>query len=274
MTDRFTVACIQTNSTNEIEPNIRTVDELVRAAVGDGAQLVLLPEVASLLEQGSKNMFARSRSQDDDPALKAFQALAAELGIWLHTGSLPMKLSDTKIANRSFVLNPAGEIAAWYDKIHMFDVDLPNGESYRESKNYQPGDRAVVADLPWGKLGLSICYDLRFPYLYRALAHQGADFLCVPAAFTKVTGEAHWHSLLQARAIENTCFVFAPAQTGKHDDGRSTYGHSLIVDPWGEVLADGGTEVGYVTADIDMARVAEARDRVPSITHDRDFKFD
>jgi predicted amidohydrolase len=185
-----------------------------------------------------------------------------------------MKLSDTKIANRSFVLNPAGEIAAWYDKIHMFDVDLPNGESYRESKNYQPGDRAVVADLPWGKLGLSICYDLRFPYLYRALAHQGADFLCVPAAFTKVTGEAHWHSLLQARAIENTCFVFAPAQTGKHDDGRSTYGHSLIVDPWGEVLADGGTEVGYVTADIDMARVAEARDRVPSITHDRDFKFD
>jgi predicted amidohydrolase len=274
MTDRFTVACVQTNSTNEIEPNIRTVDELVRAAVGDGADLVLLPEVVSLLEQGSKNMFARSRGQDEDPALKAFQALAEELGIWLHTGSLPMKLSDTKIANRSFVLNPAGDIAAWYDKIHMFDVDLPNGESYRESKNYQPGDRAVVADLPWGKLGLSICYDLRFPYLYRALAHKGADFLCVPAAFTKVTGEAHWHSLLQARAIENTCFVFAPAQTGKHDDGRSTYGHSLIIDPWGEVLADGGTDVGYITAEIDMARVAEARGRVPSITHDRDFNFD
>ena len=267
MTASFRVACIQTNSTNEIQPNIDVVTDLVRAAHGDGAEFVLLPEVVSLLESGSKIMFARAQRQEDDPALKAFQALAADLGIWFHTGSLPLKLSDTKIANRSFVINPSGDITAWYDKVHMFDVDLPGGESYRESKNYQPGERAVVA-------GLSICYDLRFPYLYRALAHQGADYLCVPAAFTQQTGEAHWHTLLRARAIENTCFVFAPAQTGTHDDGRKTYGHSLIVDPWGEVLADGGTEVGYVTADIDPAMVAKARGRVPSITHDREFSFD
>jgi len=274
MTSHYTVACIQTNSGNEIEPNIATVTDLVRAAHGDGADLVLLPEVVSLLESGSKIMFARAQSQADDPALKAFQALAAELGIWFHTGSLPIKLSDTKIANRSFVIDPRGNITAWYDKIHMFDVDLPDGESYRESKNYQPGDRAVIADLPWGKLGLSICYDLRFPYLYRALAHKGADYLCVPAAFTKVTGEAHWHTLLRARAIENACFFFAPAQTGTHQDRRKTYGHSLIIDPWGEVIADAGTEVGYITAEIDPAKVAEARQRVPSIQHDRDFSFD
>ncbi len=274
MPNRFKVACVQTNSGNEIEPNIKNVSELIRAAHGDGADFVLLPEVVSLLESGSKIMFARAQTPEDDPALKAFQALAADLGIWLHTGSLPLKLSETKIANRSFVVDPAGDIKAWYDKIHMFDVDLPGGESYRESKNYQPGDRAVVAELPWGKLGLSICYDLRFPHLYRTLSQAGADFFCVPSAFTRVTGKAHWHSLLRARAIENTCYVFAAAQTGTHQDGRKTYGHSLIIDPWGEILADAGTDVGYVVADIDMAKVAEARSRVPSIQHDRGFMLD
>ena len=169
------------------------------------------------------------------------------------------------------MINPSGVVTATYDKIHMFDVDLPGGENYRESKNYQPGDRAVVADLPWGKLGLSVCYDLRFPALYRTLAQAGATFLCVPAAFTRVTGQAHWHILLQARAIETGCYVFAAAQTGKHDNGRETFGHSLVVAPWGEIIADGGEEVGIVTADIDPAKVDEARSRVPSLSHDRDF---
>ena len=267
----FKAACIQTNSTNEIASNVETVSALIRDAVGQGADLVLLPEVVSLMETRSKIIFARAQVEADDPALKAFRALADELNIWLHTGSLPIKLSDTKIANRSYVIDPSGALTATYDKIHMFDVDLPGGETYRESKNYQPGDRAVVADLPWGRLGLSVCYDLRFPALYRTLAQAGATFLCVPAAFTKVTGQAHWHILLRARAIETGCFVLAAAQTGTHDNGRQTYGHSLIVDPWGQVLADGGQEVGIIMADIDPAKVIEARSRVPSLTHDRDY---
>lgn len=271
MSETFTAACVQTNSTNEIAPNVETVSALIREAAGQGADLVLLPEVVSLMETRSKIIFARAQMEADDPALKAFQVLADALGIWLHTGSLPIKLSDTKIANRSYVIDPSGTVTATYDKIHMFDVDLPGGESYRESKNYQPGDRAVVADLPWGTLGLSVCYDLRFPALYRTLAQAGASFLCVPAAFTKVTGEAHWHVLLRARAIETGCFVLAAAQTGTHDNGRQTYGHSLIVDPWGAVLADGGQEVGIIMAEIDPARVIEARGRVPSLNHDRSF---
>lgn len=271
MSETFTAACVQTNSTNEIAPNVETVSALIREAAGQGADLVLLPEVVSLMETRSKIIFARAQMEADDPALKAFQVLADALGIWLHTGSLPIKLSDTKIANRSYVIDPSGTVTATYDKIHMFDVDLPGGESYRESKNYQPGDRAVVADLPWGTLGLSVCYDLRFPALYRTLAQAGASFLCVPAAFTKVTGEAHWHVLLRARAIETGCFVLAAAQTGNHDNGRQTYGHSLIVDPWGAVLADGGQEVGIIMAEIDPARVIEARGRVPSLNHDRSF---
>ncbi len=272
MADRFKAACIQTNSTNEIDPNIKTVQELSCAARADGADFIMLPEVVSLMETRSKILFARACEEDNDPALKAFQALADELDVWLHTGSLPIKLSDTKIANRSYVIDPSGAIKATYDKIHMFDVDLPGGESYRESKNYQPGTNAVVTDLPWGTLGLSVCYDLRFPYLYRALAKAGASYLCVPSAFTRVTGEAHWHVLLRARAIENTCFVFAAAQTGTHDNGRDTYGHSLIIDPWGKVLADADTDVGYIIADIDPAAVAKARGRVPSLTHDRDVR--
>lgn len=271
MTAGFKVACIQTNSGNEIAANVSEVSELIRAACSDGAELILLPEVVSLMETRSKIMFERSCGEDADPALEAFRSLAKELGIWLHTGSLPIKLSDTKIANRSFVVDPEGRIIATYDKIHMFDVDLPGGESYRESKNYQPGERAVVADTPWGKLGLSICYDLRFAYLYRALAKAGASFLCVPSAFTRVTGEAHWHVLLRARAIETGCFIFAPAQTGTHANGRETYGHSLIVDPWGEILADAGEGIGYVTAEIDPAAVGVARGKVPSLTHDRTF---
>ena len=198
-------------------------------------------------------------------------ALAKDLGIWLSVGSLAIKVAADKVANRSFLMGPDGRIHARYDKIHMFDVELPNGETYEESRNYRPGGEAVVADTPFGRLGLTICYDLRFPHLYRALAKAGASYLTVPSAFTQVTGEAHWHVLLRARAIETGCFVFAAAQSGTHENGRKTFGHSLIVGPWGEVLADGGTQTGVVTADIDPARVSEARGRIPALQHDRDF---
>lgn len=267
----FNLALVQTNSGNQVAPNVAIVSEMIREARRGGADLVMLPETVSLMETRSNLIFEQVRPQDEDEALKAFSALANELDIWLHTGSLPIRLSDTKIANRSFLIDPSGTIKATYDKIHMFDVDLPGGETYRESKNYQPGERAVLAGLPWGKLGLTICYDLRFPHLYRALAKAGADFICVPAAFTRVTGQAHWHVLLRARAIETGCFVFAAAQTGTHQNGRQTFGHSLIIDPWGEIIADGGEQVGIVTARIDPAKVAEARGRVPSLGHDRDY---
>ncbi|HEY2112025.1 MAG TPA: carbon-nitrogen hydrolase family protein, partial [Dongiaceae bacterium] len=191
--------------------------------------------------------------------------------LWVHVGSLALRVSPDRAANRSFLIAPDGEIAARYDKIHMFDVDLANVERYRESAAFRPGHQAVTADLPWGRLGLTICYDLRFAYLYRALAKAGAGFISIPAAFTRPTGQAHWHVLMRARAIETGCFVFAPAQTGEHAEGRKTYGHSLIVAPWGEVLADGGEEVGFITARIDPAKIAEARGMVPALTHDRGF---
>jgi predicted amidohydrolase len=207
----------------------------------------------------------------DHAALKAFRALARELRIWLHAGSLSVRVGNDKVANRTYMIDPHGDVAASYDKIHMFDVDLGNGERYAESATFQSGDRAISVDLPWGRLGLTICYDLRFPHLYRNLAQAGADFLAVPAAFTKVTGEAHWHILLRARAIETGCFVFAPAQTGTHAAGRKTYGHALIINPWGEILADGGTAPGVISARIDPAEVKSARGRVPAYGVEMDF---
>jgi predicted amidohydrolase len=182
-------------------------------------------------------------------------------------------VSADRAANRSFLINRKGEIVARYDKIHMFDVDLASGESYRESRNFRPGELAVIANLPWGRLGLTVCYDLRFPALYRALAEAGVSFLTVPSAFTRQTGEAHWQVLLRARAIENGCFVFAAAQGGRHENGRETFGHSLVVDPWGRILAEGGTEPGVVIADIDSAAVADARARIPSLQHGRRFEI-
>ncbi len=267
----FKAACVQLTSENEVEPNIRTSGSLVREAVNQGADLVLMPEMVSLLEMNPKKMFARVARQEDDKALAAYRALADELSTWILVGSLPILIEEGKVANRSFLLNASGDIAATYDKIHLFDVDLPNGERYRESKNYVPGGKATLAETPWGKLGMSVCYDLRFPHLYRAYGQAGARFLSIPAAFTKVTGEAHWHVLQRARAIENGCFIFAPAQCGKHADGRTTYGHSLIIDPWGGILAEGGTEPGVIIAEIDPAKVDEAHGRVPSLQHDRIF---
>ncbi len=271
MTGTFRAACVQTNASRDIAPNVEAVSAMVRQARAAGADLITTPEKVSMMQIRSKLALEKARPQDEHPALSAFQDLARETGAWLLVGSLAIKLSDDMLANRSFLLDDQGAIIARYDKIHMFDVDLGEGQSYRESKNMRSGARAVVADTPWGRLGMSVCYDLRFPHLYRALAKEGVEFLTVPSAFTRTTGRAHWHVLLRARAIENGCYVFAPAQCGDHEDGRETYGHSLIIDPWGEVLADGGEDVGLIMADIDSAKVAEARRMIPALTHDRPF---
>ncbi len=271
MTDTFKVACVQTNSGREIAPNIEAVCPLVRRARDAGADLIALPENVAMLEPKNGLIREKAKREGDHPALAAFRDLARETGAWILVGSLAIRLEDDSVANRSLLLDPDGEIVERYDKIHMFDVDLAGGESYRESATFTPGTQAVVASTPWGALGMTVCYDLRFPYLYRALAQAGAIVLAVPSAFTRVTGRAHWHVLLRARAIENGCFVIAPAQYGTHAEGRKTYGHSLIVDPWGRVLADGGEEVGVVIAEIDPARVADARRMIPSLLHDRDF---
>lgn len=268
MTGTFTAACLQVNASNDMRANVETAATLARRAVSQGAELVLMPENVAMMEWGRANIIAQARTEEDHPALKAFRDLAKELRVWLHAGSLAVVLPSGKIANRTYVLRPDGTVAAQYDKIHMFDVDLGNGERYAESATFDSGTQAVTVDLPWGKLGLSICYDLRFPHLYRHLGQAGADFLCVPAAFTKVTGEAHWHILLRARAIETGCFVFAPAQTGTHAGERKTFGHALIVNPWGEVLADAGLEPGVILAKIDGAEVAKARAKIPALKLD------
>ena len=269
----FIAACVQTNSARAPEVNIRAASDLVRRARDAGAEFILLPEIVNMIEPKRELLFQKAKNEADDPALAAFRALAGETGAWLLAGSLVVRADGdpAKLANRSFLLAPDGEIAGRYDKIHMFDVNLGAGERYQESRTYRPGTKAVTADLPWGRLGMTVCYDLRFPHLYRALARQGAAFFSVPSSFTRPTGRAHWHVLLRARAIENGGFVFAPAQCGEHAEGRKTYGHSLIVDPWGEVLADGGEEVGVVTARIDPALVAEARAKVPALASDQPF---
>lgn len=265
----FAVACLQVNACDDMAANIAAAVGLAAEAADAGADLILMPENVSMMTWGSEAVLAAARPEDSHPALAAFRAFAKSRQVWLHCGTLAVPTPGGKVYNRTYVVDPEGRTAAVYDKLHMFDVDLGNGESYAESRTFQPGDRAVAVDLPWGRLGLSVCYDLRFPYLYRALADAGADFLAIPAAFTKVTGAAHWHVLMRARAIETGCFVFAPAQTGTHVNDRRTYGHSLIVAPWGEVLADGGEEVGFVIADIDPTLVDAARGKIPSLKHTR-----
>ena len=234
----FKAACVQVNASTDMAANIDAACQMARDAALLGAELVLFPENVTMMAFGAEQIRANARAENDHPAIPAFQALAQDLDIWLHGGTLAIKVGD-KIANRAYVFGPDGSIVCTYDKIHMFDVDLGGGESYRESETFSPGAEKVLADLPWGGLGLSTCYDVRFPYLYRALADAGATFLAVPAAFTVPTGRAHWEVLLRARAIENGCYVFAPTQTGTHDGGRETYGHALIIDPWGDVLEIG-----------------------------------
>jgi predicted amidohydrolase len=245
---------------------------MIREAKTLGAEYVQTPEQTSLMELDRASLFGHIVEEERDPALAAFQDLARELKIQLHVGSLAVKVAPEKAANRAFFIDANGEIVARYDKIHMFDVDLAKGESYRESNTYRAGDVAVVVQTPLCKVGLSICYDVRFPALYRALAEAGADMLTVPAAFTKQTGEAHWHLLLRARAVETGCFVLAAAQGGHHENKRDTYGHSLVVSPWGEVIAEAGIEPGVTIAEIDLALVAQARQRVPALDHGRRFE--
>ena len=273
MKANFKAAMIQMRSGLKPAANLDAALALIGEAKSLGADYVQTPEMTNIMEVKRDRLFAAIEDEDDDASLAAFRKIARKLGIFVHVGSLAIKLSAEKAANRGFLISPIGDIVARYDKIHMFDVDLADGESYRESRSYRPGEQAVISDLPWGRLGLTVCYDLRFPALYRALAEAGASMLAIPSAFTRQTGEAHWHILVRARAIENGCFVFAAAQGGKHDSGRETYGHSLIVDPWGRVLAEGGTEPGVVMAEIDMAEVAKARARIPSLQHGRRFEI-
>ena len=279
MNSVFTASCIQFTSARDYEPNIRVVSGLIRRARDAGADLVLTPENTGLTEPVGKLRREKARDEANHPVLAALREVARETGVWLLIGSLAIDLSrepgeaegERRLANRSYLIDPNGAIVARYDKVHMFDVDLARGESYRESNAFRPGGQSALAETPWGVLGMTVCYDLRFPHLYRALAQAGADFLAIPSAFTVPTGEAHWHVLMRARAIENGCYVFAPAQWGEHAEGRRTYGHSLIVDPWGEVLADGGEGVGIISARIDAAAIAKARRMVPSLKHDRPF---
>jgi predicted amidohydrolase len=274
MTDRrpFRAAVVQVNAGNDMDHNIWRALDAVRRARAGGAEIVMLPENVAMMELGRENVLAQARRAEDHPALAAFRDVARETGAWINAGTLGILLDDGRAANRAYLIAPDGSIAAHYDKIHMFDVDLSAEESYRESDTFSPGDRAVVADLPWTRLGLTVCYDVRFPYLHRALAQAGAEVISVPAAFTVPTGQAHWHVLLRARAIETGCYVLAPAQSGRHPHDRRTYGHALVVDPWGQVLADAGEadfEILHVT--IDPAQVAEARRKIPALTHDRTF---
>ena len=251
--------------------NAETLVAAVEAAAAGGAAILFTPEMSGLLDRDRDRAAAHLHDEASDPVLAAVRDAAARFGVWVHIGSLALKgeRGDGRLVNRGFLIDSTGEVRARYDKIHLFDVDLPTGESWRESASYAGGERAVVAETPLGKLGLSICYDLRFPDLYRALTGAGATILAIPAAFTVPTGQAHWHVLLRARAIEAGAFVVAAAQAGRHEDGRETFGHSLVVDPWGKVLLDMGSEPGVAFADVDVAQVDEVRRRLPAIAHRR-----
>src|ERR1700750_1422442 len=266
-----TAAMVQMRTSLSPEASFRQAEGLIREAAGRGADYVQTPEVSNLIQKNRKALFELLAPEEEDVSLKAYRDLSRELKIHLHVGSLALRATPERAVNRSFLIAPDGGILASYDKIHMFDIELDGGESYRESANYQPGETAVISDLPWGRIGLTICYDVRFPALYRALAEAGAAYITVPSAFTKKTGEAHWHTLLRARAIETGCFVFAAAQCGMHENKRETYGHSLIIAPWGTVLAEGGVEPGIIVAKIDPGKVDIARKTVPSLQHGRRF---
>ena len=267
----FKAACVQLNSGNDLAANLRVAETAIRSAAASGAQLIMLPEYAAMMDGSGRVMRENSPAEDGHPALDRFRVLARETKAWLLVGSLTIKVDDERMVNRSYLLSITGEIAARYDKIHMFDCTLPSGKVIRESSAYRPGEAAVIAPTPWGPLGMTICYDLRFPQLYRALAQAGALFLAVPSSFQRETGVAHWHALLRARAIENLSYVFAPAMCGEHPGNRTTYGHWLIIDPWGKILAELGDEPGIALADIDVERVAKVRGMLPSIEHDRPF---
>jgi len=269
---RLRVAVVQMNAGPEVVPNLRAAIDFGRRARAAGADLIAYPENLGFMVKGRERIVERARTEGEHPARTALAELARETGAFVLGGTIAVTTDDGRLANRSLLFASDGRIVGRYDKIHLYDADLPGGESYRESATFRPGERAVVAPTPWGGLGMTVCYDVRFPHLHRELARAGAVMLTVPAAFTVPTGSAHWHVLLRARAIETGCFVVAPAQTGTHEGERRTYGHSLIVDPWGEVLTDAGEEPGFVVAEIDTDRVTEARTRIPALSHDRPFE--
>ncbi len=274
MNTSFRAACLQINSGNDLEANMAVVRRMTAEAAGGGANFVLAPEYFLMMDGSGRVMREKALPPDGGTVLADLQALARDNGVWFLAGSLTLNTDDGRIANRSFLIAADGRVVAHYDKIHMFDVTLPDGKVIRESSTYRPGGCAVIGRTPWGRLGMTVCYDLRFPHLFRTLAQQGAQFIAVPSSFQRQTGKAHWHALLRARAIENAAYVFAPAMCGEHAGNRQTYGHALIVDPWGEVLADAGEEPGIVYADVDPARVAKIRGMMPSLEHDRPYVLD
>jgi len=266
------VALVQTCTPASQGAALQQIEPLIRQAAEAGAELIVTPEGSNLLQRDRARMLRALKPLDQDPFVQGVRKLARELNVWILIGSALVASGSDKAANRAVLVNADGDIVSTYDKLHMFDVDLPNGDRYRESALYEPGQDARIVQTPWGKLGLTICYDMRFPQLYRALAKAGAGIIAVPAAFTRPTGEAHWSVLMRARAIENGAFVLAPAQGGFHEDGRGTYGHSMIVAPWGEVLAEApGDEPGVILAELDLDAVAKARGAIPSLANERDF---
>lgn len=270
--ENFIVGCVQVTPGDDRQVAIEQAADGVRSAVRRGASLVVLPEYVTFLHASGSAMRSNALREEDEPALTQFRQLAKEQEAWILVGSIALAIDGDKLANRSFLISAQGEIVARYDKIHMFDATLPGGRVIRESSSYQPGEQAVVASTPWAKLGLSICYDVRFPLLYRTLAQAGAEILAVPSAFTKATGTLHWKALLQARAIENGAYVVAAATCGDHPGGHQTYGHAMIIDPNGKVLAEAGDEPEVICATIDLSKVRAARSRIPSLEHDRTFQ--
>jgi predicted amidohydrolase len=268
----FVAAAVTLRTGRDLKANVDHVVPLVERAIADGATYIQTPEMTSLIARDKASLMAQIGTEEDDAVVIALRDVARRHKVTVHVGSVAVKAGD-RLANRALLIGPDGAIAARYDKIHLFDVDLPSGQSWRESRTYAGGQEAVLVEMPWGLLGLSICYDVRFPYLYRALASAGAEVLTAPACFTRETGEAHWSILLRARAIENGAFMIAAAQGGTHEDGRVTYGHSMIVDPWGRVLAEGGAEPSVLLATIDPAAVAAVRGRIPSLQHTRQFRL-
>jgi len=273
MTSRLIAACVQTNTTPDLAANLERIRPMIREARERGAELITLPENVSLIGAQRENLFAQSPREDDHPAIAFFRAEARKTGAWILAGSIPIATDEERLANRSLMFNPKGEIVARYDKIHMFDAKLSDTEVFRESTNYRPGNCAVTAETPWGKIGMTICYDVRFPQLHRALAKAGASIITIPAAFVATTGRLHWHILVRARAIETGCFIIAPGQCGMHNAQRLSYGHSLIVAPSGQILAEAGEQPCVITAEIDLDEVAEARRKLPNLQHDCDFEF-
>jgi len=272
MTSIFKAACIQNSASNDLMASLEQAFDLSNKAIAEGAQLIVLPEFFSCYSIDEDGLHLSPYPEDEHPALPLFCKLAADTQTFILLGSLAITAQSGKIFNRSYLINEQGQVQAKYEKIHLFDVNLSNGEMYRESDACEAGSRAVITNMPWMPLGMSICYDVRFPILYRTLAQNGAGIISVPAAFTKTTGIAHWHTLLRARAIENGCYIIAACQAGHHGKAE-TFGHSLIIDPWGEVIVDGGEDVGFVIAEINADRVKKARSKIPSLEHDRDFEL-